>query len=231
MNKLALFDIDSTLILGSKSKDDIAFPEAFRKVYGIDADVYVINRHGMTDQQIIIDVLRKNGLDEKTIMHKLKDCMQALTESFLKNIGRDEIIVLDGVKDLLEELENHEVLMGLVTGNLEPIAWSSLKKVGLDRYFKLGGFGTDSINRTNLVRLAIKRAKENFGFNLSNNDVFLFGDAPQDMIAGKEAGARTIGITTGIYSEKQMKNSGADFVFSSMKRKEEILEIILHHDA
>ena len=230
MNKLALFDIDSTLILGSISKDDIAFPEAFRKVYGIDANVYVINRHGMTDQQIIIDVLKKNGLDEKTIMHKLKDCMQALTESFLKNIDSDEIIVLDGVKDLLEELEKHEVLMGLVTGNLEPIAWSSLKKVSLDRYFKLGGFGTDDINRTNLVRLAIKRAKENFGFNLSNN-VFLFGDAPQDMIAGKEAGIKTIGITTGIYSDEQLRNAGADFVFESMKKKEEILKIILQPDA
>ena len=36
MNKLVLFDIDKTLIKSSKVKDKIAFPEAFKKVYGID---------------------------------------------------------------------------------------------------------------------------------------------------------------------------------------------------
>ena len=151
--------------------------------------------------------------------------MDVIVEIFNEHIDHDEFIVLDGVRGLLRELEKHNVLMGLVTGNLEPIAWGSLRKVGLDRYFKVGAFGTDDMDRANLVKLAIKRADENFGFKVGN-DVFLFGDTPQDMEAGKKAGVKTIGITTGIYSKKQLRNSGADFVLDSLARKDEILRII-----
>ena len=90
----------------------------------------------------------------------------------------------------------------------------------------IGGFGNDDINRTNLVKLAIKRARNNFSFK-SNNNVLLIGDAPQDMKAGKEAGIKTIGVTTGIYSREQLKDAGADFIVSSLKEKNAILKIIL----
>ena len=63
MNKLILFDIDKTLVPSSRAHHK-AFSEAFKKVYGIDASIKIINHHGMTDQQIIIEVLKKNGLSE-----------------------------------------------------------------------------------------------------------------------------------------------------------------------
>ncbi len=96
----------------------------------------------------------------------------------------------------------------------------------MNHYFKIGGFGSDDINRTNLVRLAIKRAEEKFNFKFNNN-VFLVGDAPQDMKAGKEAGVKTIGVTTGIYSKEQLKNAGADFILETLKDKNKFLKIIL----
>lgn len=203
MDKLILFDIDKTLIESLKGHK-VAFSEAFRKIYGVDTTIDIINHHGMTDQQIITEVLKKNGLDEKTIKSKLEECMKVMINSFNETVSSDEIILLDGVQELLEELSINNVLMGLVTGNLEPIARGKLKKVGLNHYFKVGGFGSDDINRTNLVKLAIKRAEENLDFKFNNN-VFLFGDAPQDMKAGKEAGVRTIGVATGIYSKKTIR--------------------------
>jgi len=224
MNKLVLFDIDRTLITSSKAHHK-AFSEGFKKIYGVDTTIDIINHHGMTEQQIIIEVLKKNGLNEQQIKLKLKKCMEVMVDAFNKLVENDEIIMLDGVKELLEELEKNNVLMGLVTGNLEPIAKGKLKKVGLNYYFKVGGFGEDDINRTNLVKIAIKRAEENFNFKFNNN-VFLFGDAPQDMKAGKEAGIKTIGITTGIYSKEQLKNAGADFIVENFKNKKEILKIL-----
>ena len=47
------------------------------------------------------------------------------------------------------------------------------------------------------------------------------------MKAGKEAGIKTIGVTTGIYSREQLKDAGADFIVSSLKEKNAILKIIL----
>ena len=55
------------------------------------------------------------------------------------------------------------------------------------------------------------------------------GDAPSDMKAGREAGAyKCIGVTTGIHSEEQLKEAGADYVFNNLKDdKDKILKIIL----
>ena len=161
MDKLVLFDIDKTLIKSSKGHN-AAFSNAFKIVFGIDTNIDIINHHGMTDQQVIIEVLKKKGLNEQTIKSNLEECMKVMVNSFNKTVKNDEIVVLGGVQELLKELSKHNILMGLVTGNLEPIARGKLKKVGLNRYFKVGGFGSDDINRTNLVKLAIRRAEENF---------------------------------------------------------------------
>ena len=225
MNKLVLFDIDKTLIDGSRAHH-FSYSAGFKKIYGIDADISTINHRGMTDQQIIIEVLKRNNLSEEEIKSKISDCMKVMIESFSELILKDEIIVLKGVRELLEILEKKGVLMGLVTGNLEPIARGKLKKINLDKYFKVGGFGSDHIDRTNLIKMAIKKAEDNFDFKFDNN-VFHTGDATQDMMAGKNAGVKTIGVTTGPCSEEQLRAAGADFVFNNLSDTKTILDIIL----
>jgi len=214
MNTLILFDIDKTLVEGSAGHL-LAFSDAFKNVYGIDTNIDIINHHGITDQQIIIDVLKKNGLDEKFIKSNLKECMKAMVESYENNSGQDKIIPLETVNESLDKLKQKGNILGLVTGNLEPIAWSKLKKAKIDGYFSVGGFESDGINRTNLVKLAIKRASNKFKIKLT--DIFLVGDAPQDMQAGKQAQVKTVGVTTGIYSREELKRAGADYVITNLK--------------
>ena len=224
MNKLVLFDIDGTLISVCNAHLK-SFSEAFKKVYGIDADIEVINYHGMTEQQIIIGVLEKKGLSEQEIKSKIKECLEAMADSFNRFIKDEKIVLLEGVQQLLEELDKNNFKMGLVTGGSEDIARGKLKKAGINHYFKVGGFGNDDIDKADLVKLAVKRAQEKFNFNFDN--IFLFGDAPQDMKAGKEAGVKTIGATAGIYSEKELKGAGADFIVESLKDKDRILKEII----
>lgn len=157
----------------------------------------------------------------------MNEAMEVMAEYFEKEMKNNKVEILPGAKDFLEELDKNKILMGVVTGNLERIARVKLKSAGLNEYIKLGGFGSDHISRIELVKLAIKRAEENFGFKLDNN-VFSIGDAPSDMKAGKEGGAfKCIGITTGIFSKEQLKEAGADFVFENLKEKDKILKIIL----
>jgi len=224
MNKLVLFDIDSTLIKGYGHPE--AFAHAFKVIYGIDTEIDWEATQGMTDQQIIKETLTKKGLNEELINSKIKQCMQEMTGTFEKTISKKNVEPMDGAVELLKELNNRDILLGIVTGNLEGIARAKLEKISINHYFKIGGFGSDDINRTNLVKLAIKRAEENFNFNFNNN-VFLIGDAPREIKAGKEAGVKTIGVTTGIFSKKQLKNTGADFVVANLKDKNAILKIIL----
>lgn len=222
MEKLALFDVDRTLVRGS-SVHRIAFTEAFKNVYGVDADIDLINHHGMTDQQIIVEVLKARGLAEEAIRPRLGECLSAMIASFEAIADTENVTILAGVPELLEALERRNVLLGLVTGGLEPIARNKLKKAGIDRYFRFGGFGADDMSRANLVRIALRRAEAGFGFRGS---AFLFGDAPQDMNAGKKAGLIAVGVTTGIYSREQLEGAGADFVLESLKDRSRVFEIM-----
>lgn len=224
--KLVLFDIDGTIMAWTKVHHD-SFSEAFKKVYGVDTNTSIVTGAGMTEQQLITEVLEKNGLSEDVIKSKMNEAMEVMAKYFEKEIKNNKVEVLPGVEAFLEELNKKGVLMGLVTGNLERIAAGKLKNTGLEKYFKLGGFGSDHISRTELVKLAIKRAKEKFGFEYGKN-VYSIGDAPSDMKAGREGGAfKCIGVTTGIFSKEQLIEAGADFVFPNLENREEILKIIL----
>lgn len=221
--KLILFDIDRTLIGRSQCHHD-AFYHAFKKVYNVTADIRIINYGGMTDPTILMEVLKKVGLKEDLIKSRMNEALIEIAGYFDKNVKCDDIPVLDGVRELLNELDNQDVIMGLITGNLESIAWGKMKKVSLDHYFKLGGFGSDNTNRTELVKIAIKRAEEKFDFK---GTVFVIGDTPRDIKAGLEVGVKTLGVATGTYSMEELKKSGADFVFEDLKEKDEIIRVIM----
>ena len=223
MNRLALFDIDRTLIGRSMCHHE-AFSYAFNKVYDVDVDIRIINYGGMTDPDIAMQVLKKIGLNDDLIFSKLDDCMNTIIEYFLKNVKRDKIPVLPGVNELLGSLQERNVLLGLITGNLEPIAWGKMESIHIDNYFKLGGFGSDNMNRTKLVKIAIKKAINNFNFN---GTTFVIGDTPRDIKAGFEADAKTIAVATGTYTKEELRKFNPDFVFENLKDNQGITRIII----
>jgi len=224
MGKLILFDIDYTLLVGVASHA-ASFSEAFRNVYGIEASLQGINVSGMTDQEIVIEVLKRKGLAEDQIFAKMPECTQVMVSHFQKNVAQESIRILEGVKELLEELENRHAYLGLITGNLEPIGRAKLNKAGLDKYFTVGGFGSDAVKRADLVRVAIKRAEGKYG-RFSLQDIFYFGDTPRDIAAGKEVNVKTIGVATGNYSMEELKATGADFALKNLKNTKQVLLLV-----
>lgn len=224
MDKLVLFDIDRTLLEVTPWHKK-SFSKAFKDVYGIDATIDVIEHQGMSDQKIIIEALKKHGLKEQEIMPKLTECMKNMEEFFIENLDSNNVVPLDGVTELLEELKKRNVLMGIVTGNLQPIAEGKLRKTGLYSYFKVAGFGSEDTEKSNLVRLAISRARERFDLE-EDGGVFLFGDASIDIISGREAGVKAIGVATGLHSKGSLKYAGADAVLDNLKDTKEVLELI-----
>lgn len=225
MDKLVLFDIDGTLI-GGKHGHAKSYGDAIKAIHNIDFEVDWKGVQGMTDQQILTESLLKKGISKEIIQENMDKYMVEMKKSFNKSIVNSTIHLFEGVKELIVRLKSGGALLGLVTGNLVSIAQAKLEKLSLWKYFDVGGFGSDDISRTILVKLAIKRAEEDFNFRFDNN-VFLFGDAPQDMKAGKEAGVKTIGVTTGNYSKEQLENAGADFLLEDLKDIKRVLRIIL----
>jgi phosphoglycolate phosphatase-like HAD superfamily hydrolase len=226
MNKLVLFDVDGTIIKQGNRKHKLSFAHAFEKIFGVSASIDIIDYSGRTDKEIIIETLKKVGLDEKEIMPKLDETVKEMAEFYKNNLCENELESLIGVDELLPALEGEGVLLGLVTGNIEAIAREKLKNVNLGSYFKVGGFGDEDQNRTNLVKIAIKKARD-IGFN--PDEVFVIGDTPRDIKCGKESGSRTIAVATGKhYTRKDLEACNPDFVFDDLSCKKEVLGALLN---
>jgi len=140
---------------------------------------------------------------------------------------------MPGVLETIPSLSQNNQL-GLVTGNIEVMARKKLKKFSTDEkslndYFQFGGFGNDiHEKRSDLIILAIKRAKNNHGWK-KNNSVYVVDDTFRGIGAAIEASERiktkiiTIGITTGIYSKEQLKEAGADIIVDNFNEIPELI--------
>src|SRR5262249_51152654 len=106
-------------------------------------------------------------------------------------------------------------MLGLATGNIELGARAKLQRGGLNRYFGFGGFGSDSEDRTELVRKAGEAAGRRHGDSIPAEEIFVIGDTPLDVAAGRAAGYKTVGVATGRYSTVVLQQAGATFVISN----------------
>jgi pyrophosphatase PpaX len=60
-------------------------------------------------------------------------------------------------------------------------------------------------------------------FNLTPKQCVVVGDEPVDILGGKRAGALTIGLPRGFYSENELEDAGADLIISSLDELPSIL--------
>jgi len=225
MKYLVSFDIDNTLIKSSAGHVE-SLILAIKDIYGLKTSINVINHHGMTDPEIIIRILGKHEVDDKIIQAKLKRCLDNMQLHYAQIVQSENIVILEGVLNLLSKLDQKGFLLGLVTGNLESIARAKLKKIGINDFFKFGGFGSDHISRTELVKIAVGRAANQFQLD-GNNQIFHIGDAPQDMRAACEAGVTPIGVATGIFSRAELESAGASQVVPDLNNADAILGLML----
>lgn len=220
---LALFDIDGTLVRGARCHYQ-AFVESVKKFYGFEEDISEINYAGKTDPQILREALKLGGFSEEEIQRNFKNCQEYMVHYYLKNVHKENVKALGGTSELLEELQGEKTMLGLVTGNLEPIAYAKLGKAGLGEYFPFGGFGSDYEDRHLLVKKAIELAKTQYGYD--GRDIFVIGDTPRDVEAADVYKVKTMAVATGRYSVGDLKKTGADFVLKNLKDKDRVLEIL-----
>jgi len=222
-NILMLFDIDGTLVQGAKCHYQ-AYMEGVKKFYGMEDYVNSINAAGKSDQLILHEILTLGGLNTEEIQKNFQNCLDFMTSYYLKNVQYENVRALDGTGELLEELQRENVLLGLVTGNLEPIAHAKLGRAGLDGYFSFGGFGSDNADRSLMVKKALSIAKNQLGF--SGDKIFVLGDTPRDVEAAQAYNLKTIAVATGMYSVKELMDCGADYVVENFKNRDKIMQIL-----
>jgi len=215
LKKLLLFDIDGTL-LRAEGATHKAITRTYKELFHAQKTIDIGSLIGATDCGIFKDAANK------LLGRQLSDSeMKAVEKRYLEllpgELAAASFQVKPGVKELLPLLCGMKnIVLGLETGNLEPAAYMKLKQGNIAGYFKSGGFGSDSENRADIIRKAIERAGIVSGASFKPGDIFVIGDAPNDMISGKAAGAVTIAVATGILPWEQVKAAGPDYCLKDL---------------
>jgi len=227
--KLVLFDIDGTLLL-SDGAGKRALHRALREVFGSTGPTdYFFD--GKTDPQIVRELMRLDGHDDVRIDGDMKALLAryvGFLHEELATPGR-RAYTLPGVPQLLDALEaRSNVILGLLTGNLEQGARAKLEAVGLEpARFRVGAFGSDHEQRPELPAIARERTRRQLGVDVSGDSMVVIGDTPADLTCGLSIGASAIGVATGRYSVQQLMQHNPLAVFSDLSDTRAITRAII----
>ena len=196
MKKLLLFDIDGTLLQADDATRQ-AINKTFGEIFKLENPQQNVPFAGRTDLGIFKDVA-VTLLGRPFKAGELEQVVERYLSLLTGELARCTFRLMPGVAKLLPLLAAREdFILGLETGNLEPAAYMKLKRGGIDHYFTLGGFGSDSEERAEFIRIAIARARNLNHGTIADDNIFLIGDSPYDIAAGRKAGIKTIGVLTG----------------------------------
>lgn len=224
--RLALFDIDGTLILaGGAGKR--AFSRAMEDVLAVPDALAAVRLDGKTDLLILEEALHHCGRANDLSPADLDSLYRRYVELLELELACDSVSyrVLPGVVELLQKLaEDADVVLGLATGNLEWGARVKLNPGNLNRFFPFGGFGSDSADRTELIRTAVRRGEAFSGAGFEQ--VVVVGDTPQDILHGRAAGARVVAVATGGYSRDLLAGHAPDLLVDQLAPVAPVLDFI-----
>lgn len=225
--RLVLFDIDGTLLTDRGASRE-AFGVALREVYAYDGDLGRYDFSGRTDPQIARMVLADAGWDHAAIDARIGRLWEIYLAGLARNAAGDRVKVLPGIPPLLDALSGRrDVVLALLTGNIEPGARLKLGGAGLNEHFPFGAFGSDSHDRNRLVPFAVGRAASRLGHAFEGSEVVIIGDSIYDVRCGVPHGARTIAVASGRTPGELLRAENPTHYFDDAQDVEAVVEAIM----
>jgi phosphoglycolate phosphatase-like HAD superfamily hydrolase len=227
MRRLVLFDIDGTL-LTDRGASRAAFTDALAAVYDYHGDLSRYDFSGRTDPQITHMVLRDFGLSPDEVEARLPELWERYLAGLSQSATPQRVQVMPGIRVLLSALEEHqEIVLALLTGNIEPGARLKLGGAGLNDYFPFGAFGSDSADRTDLPPIAMRRAAHHLGRDFGGRDVVIIGDSIYDIRCGVPYDATTIAVASGKTPAETLRAENPRHFFESAEDLGAMMDAIL----
>jgi phosphoglycolate phosphatase-like HAD superfamily hydrolase len=220
--RILLFDIDGTLVrTGGAGK--LAMESALLAAFGIRDVQDVVPYSGRTDLAIASDLLHVHGIDPT------REHQERLTETYLdhlpEQLAEASGIVCPGIPELLAEVHaNHDVLLGLLTGNVHRGARIKLSHYGLWDYFRLGGFGDGHHDRNDVARSALQSVERHLQRAVDPQDIWVIGDTPLDVSCARAIGANVLAVATGWHSLSDLKAAGPDLALPDLTETAAVLK-------
>ena len=216
---LFLFDIDGTLLRGMPPAHREAICFAARSVYGLNLEPDGLGQTaGMTDSAIIRRAAASAGASTELLRSKLPEFFTRAGEEYERLVPEDlSLCHTPHADETLRWLKSRGAILGLVTGNIERIAWVKLRAARLAEFFTFGAFGDEREERNELPAIALRRARAIYNVPVAEADSFVVGDTPADIACGMAGGMRTVAVATGVvHSLDTLRACGPDFVFEDL---------------
>ena len=149
---LFLFDIDGTLLRGMPPAHRLALCDAAECIYGVTvAPQHLGKTAGMTDSAIARRMLLAAGVAPEVLASGLPAFYEAAADAYERHVSDNlRPYLTPHADESLAWLREKNMLLGLVTGNIQRIAWRKLAAAGLHGYFSIGAFGDEAETREEL---------------------------------------------------------------------------------
>jgi phosphoglycolate phosphatase len=217
IKKLVLFDIDGTLVRRAGPHHREALVEAVRRTTGLETTTENVPVVGMLDGDILTQMLLNVGASRAMIRKNMQEMVGHAERHYLRRCPDLRRKVCPGARMLLYRLSRGTgVTTGLVTGNLTRIGWKKMEQAGLRQYLRFGAFAELANTRTELIKIAVRQARKE-GWIERGSPISHIGDHPNDIIAAKANGVRSIAVATGLVGEAELAGHSPDVLVPDLR--------------
>jgi phosphoglycolate phosphatase len=218
---LVLFDLDGTLVdcAGAGRR---AIETAFREVLGlpdIEGPSRRVRFEGKTDPVIVEEIAREAGVPVERLAGVEAEFRASYVGALREELARPDPRrrIMPGVRALLEALRHEpQVLIGLLTGNIEEGARAKLEPFGLNGYFTSGGFSSDHKDRAEIARVARDRLAHLTGREIPPERVSVVGDTELDIHCARVNGFRAVAVQSGWIPRERLLAARPDALFDDL---------------
>jgi HAD superfamily hydrolase (TIGR01662 family) len=127
-----------------------------------------------------------------------------------------EVKTFDDLPEVLKELKNRGVHMGIATSNSKENVRKFLEKNNLN-YFNFIYSSLNYFDKSKMLEKAIKK------YRMKKEDVIYIGDEVRDIHAAKKAGIKVASVTWGYNFESILSENKPDFIVS---RPKDLLKLV-----